>query len=206
VTAGRNGNPEEVFREIRQIDPDADCRFVENRGLDVGAHWQHLDTIDLRSHDLALFLHSKKSQRTLVGHVWRKNLFGALLGTPDRWRDNLWAFAEDPRLGMIGSGLHRNSFDRWDYEEMRQVVEALEMPTSFDVLKGCYESVSGTMFLMRADLLAEMHAKTRDKLVFEPYESLSLHKRVVDGSLAHAMERAFGMYVRWRGFKILWRP
>jgi hypothetical protein len=27
-----------------------------------------------------------------------------------------------------------------------------------------------------------------------------------DESLAHAMERAFGLYVRWRGFEILWRP
>jgi len=204
VTVSRDANADEVVRQVKRSYPDAKVLCVENRGFDIGAHWLNLDTVDLRSFDLVLLLQTKKNNHTRIGPVWRRTLLDALMGTPGRWRDNLWTFAEHRNVGMIGSGLHRNSFDIWAYDEMKRLLEMLGMPTNFDQVKRFYEHVSGTMFLIRAELLAEMHAKTRDRIVFERYENLSLRKRF-DLTYAHAMERAFGMYVRWRKFEILWR-
>lgn len=204
VSVNRDTISQDVLSGILEFDPTAQIRYVENRGFDIGGHWQNLEGVKLQDFDVALLLQTKKNNHTRIGHKWRKNLLEALMGTPDQWRDNLWAFVEQPNVGMIGSGLHRNSFDFWTYGGVRDVLRALEMPTDFDKLKLCYEHVAGTMFLIRANLLGEMHAKTNGRIPFETYGSLPLYKRF-DLTYAHAMERAFGMYVRWRGFTTLWR-
>lgn len=192
-----------VLDELKAVDANVRILVTENRGFDVGGHWQSLDQVNLADFDLALLLQTKKSTHFKVGPLWRDNLMKALLGTPARWHETLHAFANNPQAGLAGSALHRFSTDPWNYKEMREVVEALGMPSQFDELKHCYEFVGGTMFLIRANLLQEMHAKTRKRLVFDHYDDLSVAKRL-DRSRAHAMERAFGMYTRWRGYQIVW--
>src|SRR5205085_5869092 len=145
-----------------------------------------LDRVDLRNFDLALVMQTKKSAHTRIGKVWRDQLVDALIGSPARWQDNLRLFGERPQLGLIGSAWHQSSFHPWSTPQMRDVLEALGMPLGFDQLKSTHRFVSGTMFLMRAELLAAMHAKMR--LPFEPVEDLSL-ARLSDNSRAHAMER-----------------
>jgi lipopolysaccharide biosynthesis protein len=191
--------------DILAFDAKARIVRVANRGFDVGSHWQALDTIDLRTFDVAMLLQAKKSSHTRIGPIWRRNLVNALIGTPERWRDNLRAFASNPQVGMIGSAWHQSSFHPWTYPAMGEVLRALQMPTRFDEIKPIHEFVAGSMFMVRAPLLAEMHERTRGTIAFEPYELLGIARRS-DESLAHAMERAFGLYVRWRGFEILWRP
>jgi len=204
VTTGEEGVPELIRQAMQMLDAQVQIRQVENWGFDVGGHWQSLDHIDLSQFDLVLLLQSKKSKHVRTGSLWRANLRQALIGSPRIWRTNLAAFAADPQLGMVGSALHRGSFDSWQYLAMREVLQALGMPTRFDAIKNIYEYVGGTMFLMRADLLADMHRLTRHRLVFKSYEQLSIGHRL-DYSLGHAMERAFGLYTRWRGFRVGWR-
>ncbi len=205
VAVGDRSDSSDVERAVREFEPKARVRRVENRGFDIGAHWQNLADIDLKGFDVVLLLQSKKSSHTRIGDVWRNNLTRSLIGTPERWHANLHAFAQQPRLGMIASALHQSSFHSWQYIEMKQVLQTLGLPTRFDALKDYQEFVTGTQFAIRADLLAEMHSKTRDRIAFEPYESLSL-RQLREHTLAHAMERAFGLYVRWRDYEILWRP
>ena len=194
----------DIVADMKALDPDVQIFTVENRGFDVGAHWQTLEHVDLSAFDVALLLQSKKSNHIKTGHLWRDNLMQALIGSPERWRANLQLLHNSADIGMIGSVFHHNSMDEWFYPEMRSVIRALGMPERFDELKSHYQYVGGTMFLIRASLLREMHEKTRDKLMFEPYEQLSVAKRM-DKTLAHAMERAFGLYTCWRGYRIIWR-
>jgi tetratricopeptide (TPR) repeat protein len=205
VSLGGPSNFDAVLPGLRALDADVQVVRVENRGFDVGGHWQNLERVDLQAFDVVMLLQTKESRHTRVGPVWRRNLMHALMGSAARWRDNLCAFADNQRLGMIASALHQSSFHSWSYPEMQQVLRALGMPLEFDALKAVHRFATGTMFMIRADLLAEMHAKTRRKIEFERYERLSVRKRR-DDSYAHAMERAFGMYVLWRGYEILWRP
>lgn len=204
VTVGVNGLPERVRQALYDIDESAVIKTVENRGFDIGAHWQSLDSIDLKAFDLVMLLQSKRSDHIASGAAWRTNLRDALMGSWAVWQANLEAFAKNPRLGLIGSLLHRGYRDSWQYKAMREVLEALGLPTQFDAIRPLYEYVSGTMFIIRAHLLAEMHERTRSKLHFPLYEELSVGHRL-DHSLAHAMERAFGIYTRWRGYDIGWR-
>jgi len=204
ITTGPHGLPEAIARAARQLDPQAAFRAVDNWGFDVGAHWQSLDYIDLGQFDLVLLLQSKKSKHLRMGHSWRANLLHALLGSPDIWQANLAAFSANPQLGMLGSALHRSSHDGWQYPAMRQALQALGMPTDFDTLKHHYAYVGGSMFLIRAHLLADMHKQTRRRLQFPRYEQLSIGHRL-DYSLGHAMERAFGLYTSWRGYEAAWR-
>jgi len=194
---------EEVLADVRQFAPNARIVRVENRGFDVGGHWQVLDRVDLREFDVALVLQTKKSSHTRVGDTWRHQLVDALIGSRARWQENLRSLEAAPSLGLIGSAWHQSSFHPWSTPEMRDVLGALGMPLQFDALKAAHRFVTGTMFLIRASLLAEMHAKMR--LPFERPEDLSL-ARLSDNSRAHAMERAFGMYVAWRGYEACWRP
>jgi lipopolysaccharide biosynthesis protein len=201
--------PEEIdgdatIAEIKAFDPAAKIVRVANRGFDIGSHWQVLDTIDLSGFDVALLLQTKKSTHTRVGPIWRRNLVDALIGSRSRWLDNLHLLATQPRIGMIGSAWHQTTFHPWTYPAMRDVLRALQMPTRFDEIKAIHEFTAGSMFMIRADLLRQLHVKTRAAVVFESYASLSVARRG-DDSLAHAMERAFGLYTRWRGFEIAWR-
>jgi tetratricopeptide (TPR) repeat protein len=180
-------------------------RHVANRGFDIGGHWQLLDGIDLARYDLVMLLQGKKSGHTRIGGNWRRHLIASLVGTRERWIDNLHAFADDARLGAIGSALHQSSFHSWQHPQMRAVLQALQMPLQFDALKATHRFVSGSMLMIRAPLLARIHARTRNTIVFEDYEGMTLRRRM-DDSAAHAIERALGMFVLWSGYRFLWRP
>lgn len=189
---------------IRDGFPGADVGYVENRGFDVGAHWQTLRRCDLSRFDVVLLLQSKMSSHVRVGDAWRQNLLGSLIGTPDIWRDNLRMLSSDPHVGMIASAFHRNTRDVLICDEMRRTLEAVGMPTGFDQLKDHYEFVGGTMMILRAHLLADIYERTVSRIAFEPYETLTLARRR-DATFAHAVERVLGMYVGWRGYRTIWR-
>jgi lipopolysaccharide biosynthesis protein len=180
-------------------------RRVANRGFDIGGHWQLLDEIDLGRYDVVMLLQGKKSGHTRVGASWRRHLVASLVGTRERWLDNLQAFADDARLGAIGSALHQSSFHGWQHPQMRDVLQALQMPLEFDALQAAHRFVSGSMLLIRAPMLATIHERTRKAIVFEDYERISLRRRM-DDSFAHAIERALGMFVLSSGYRFLWRP
>lgn len=205
ITLPRTLNNQALEAEIRAFWPAAIFTRVENRGFDIGAHWQALGNIELGNYDVAVLLQTKKAGHTLVGNQWRVNLLDSIASSSQHWLENLWAFTDSPQLGIIGSGLHRNSGDPWDYQEMHEILSVLGMPTRFDEVKKIYEHVSGTTFMIRASVLQEMYTKTHARVIFERYEELCLSKRW-DRTYAHAMERVFGMYTRWKGFETLWRP
>jgi len=191
---------------IHAFDAGASIRRVENVGFDMGSHWQNLDAIDLSQFDAVLLLHTKRNGHTRNGAFWRRTLIEPLLGSPERWRDNLWALADAPELGMIGSGIHRVAFPgQLVFPELRLVLEALGLPLQHDLLRQLGARVSGTMFLMRANLLAEMHARTRPRITFRRHEDMPIAFKLGQ-TYAHALEICFGLYPKWRGYRSLWRP
>jgi len=192
-----------LLASVRAACPQATFTFPENRGFDIGAHWQSLDTIDLRAFDVVLVLQTKKNGHTRVGQAWRKVLMSALIGTKERWRDNLWTMANHPDVGLVGSGLMRNSWGLWTVPAMKPVLEALGMPTRYEELLPHNEHVGGSMFMIRANLLAEIHARTR-ATIFPRHEEMSVAERLAF-SPAHALEMAIGMYSSWRGYRTIWR-
>lgn len=204
VTVGDRGVPDALAQTLHALDPDMVIQPVVNKGFDIGAHWQSLDAVDLTQFDVVVLLQSKRSTHLRSGAAWRANLCDALMGSQAVWQANLAAFAQDPQLGMVGSLFHRGYRDSWQYRAMGEVLTTLGVPTSFEAIHPIYEYVEGTMFMMRAHLLAEMHQRTRHRLDFPSYEELSIGHRL-DRSLSHAMERAFGIYTRWRGYHIGWR-
>ncbi len=204
VTVGDRGVPDSLRHALRELDPEMVIQPVLNQGFDIGAHWQSLDSVDLSQFDVVVLLQSKRSAHIRSGAAWRANLCGALMGSPAVWQANLAAFAENPQLGMIGSLFHRGYRDSWQYRAMGDVLTTLGLPTAFEAIQPIYEYVEGTMFMIRAPLLAEMHQRTRGRLNFKSYDELSIGHRL-DHSLSHAMERAFGIYTRWRGYHIGWR-
>ena len=204
VTVGEQGIDESILADLRAIDPQVVVRIAENRGFDLGAHWQSLAHIDLTQFDVVALLQEKRSSQNRVGDVWRDNMLQALLGSRAAVRDNLAAFL-DPKVGLIGSAMHRQSIDDWQYGKMRELLLALGLPTRFDALSPLFEFVGGSIMMIRAGILSEIHRKTWQRIPFEHYSELSAAGRL-DRSYAHALERMLGIYVRWKKRRILWRP
>lgn len=192
-----------LVKEIQAFHPATTVWQVENRGFDVGPFIYFLQHINLSDYDLVLKIHTKEisdQEVTELNHIclsdkmWTDSLFSALLGSEKTFLQNLKHFKEDSLLGMIGSKRTITS-DKTHYKGLEsQIIKEmnrlhLKMPNTITF-------VAGTMFLVRSTLL-ESFKKTYQQDMFLPSDG-----KVKDGTLAHVLERVFGLCIISKGYKI----
>lgn len=163
----------------------AEIRVVENRGRDIASKTTIFRDV-FGAHDLLLFLHSKESRHSGLLRLWRHYLFETLAGTPEHVKSVLTMFEADPRLGMIAPQ---------HFEPMRQFVNwGGNFPAVSALLKRLGHAISrerpldfpsGSMFWVRPEAM-----KALCDLDIGMDEYLPENNRK-DGTLAHAVERAF---------------
>ena len=174
--------------EIQAIFPNAVVLRVENRGRDV------LPFLTLMKHVVAdgrryvCKIHSKKSKHRVDGDTWRGDLYGKLLGSRDIVADNVFALVNRPGLGLLGPAGHMvpSSF-YWGSNA--ENVTRLGRAFGVDAAQMTYEFAAGTMFWAKVDgvkPLLEL-GLTRDSFEAEAGQ--------IDGTLAHALERAIPLAI-----------
>jgi len=172
----------------------------ENRGRDVGPFIAVHRNRMLDHYDAVLKLHSKKSlYDSSRGTAWRQNMYRQLCGNSKITRRSI-ALLRDGLVGMIGPrGYHIGSSDDWYWGSNRNTVHRLLQSLSAKPLRDDSLGLSffaGTMFWFTPKALLGLHKIPDTLLEFEPENGQ------LDGTLAHALERVFGMLPAMTGYRL----
>ena len=199
----------ELTDQIREFHPDSTFYLVENRGYDVGPFIYFLHQINLQDYDLILKIHTKNStskqlvwlnHRLLNRAWWSRLLYTSLLGSPAQVRRNLNTFRTEPDVGMLGS-MHLITSHARDLAQVKDGVQHIMQKLTRSSWQ--FRFIAGTMFIARSSLLQPIKDNFRLEDFDPPIGSM------LDGSLAHVIERILGCIVTAQGYKIkgcAWNP
>ena len=167
----------------------------ENRGRDVAPFLAALAEVRRLGLGFVLKLHTKRSPHRKDGDLWRQEMYACLADAGQvRWI--LDAMRRDKGIGLVGPVDHVVPMTtNWTLNRarVRTLAARLGIPR-VDVKRDKF--VAGTMFMARVEALAPLTELGTISADFEPEEGQ------VDGTLAHALERAFAYSVRAAGFQI----
>jgi lipopolysaccharide biosynthesis protein len=185
----------EFETRIRRSFPSADILVYENRGRDVGPFLQLLHEGRLDAFPFICKLHGKRSgnngARALLGAVWLRANIVDLIGSDAQVRRIINRFEHNPYVGVIGSDRFRlpnnHISDEVAWAENRdmtlKLVEQMGVsPTDFEL-----DFFAGTMFWISQNALAPIR---KLNLTLDDFP---MENGAVDGELAHAVERVFGV-------------
>ena len=173
---------------------------VENHGRDIFPLIQLINAGLLAPYELVCKVHTKKSAWRAghdlagSGDVWKNDLLDALLSDSERVESLLQEFDSDDTLGQVtapGSILGR---DYWgaNFAPTKELLRRVGLVVKRSQLTFC----AGSMYWTRASILGELRALRLSRADFE--EEMGQ----VDGTTAHAVERAIGLLAAESGFRL----
>ncbi len=165
-----------------------------NRGRDVEPFLVALETARAKGHTIFCKAHTKKSPHRSDGAAWRDRLLNGLMSR-EKAQAALAAFAGNQRLGLSAPASSRMTFNEPGVmTHNTDGVAGLSRHLGFDYGPDT-AFPAGTMFWGRVAAFGVLAGQT---LSFEP----ELGR--VDGTLAHALERAMGAIVEAAGYQVSW--
>lgn len=171
----------------------------ENRGRDVAPFLVALRRANAEGFPFVLKLHTKKSLHRGDGDAWRNEIYRSI-ATPTQIRWIIDAMKSSPTVGIVGPlGQLVSMGTYWGSNEARVRWLASRMCiSSVDANKDIL--VAGTMFIARMEaLLPALNLAIRA-------EDFEAEGGQTDGTLAHALERAFTYSARAAGLEIAGAP
>jgi lipopolysaccharide biosynthesis protein len=140
-------------------------------------------------------IHSKKSPHRQDGDTWRRDVLGKLLGSAKLVRELKSVFDESDDVGVIAPAGHvLDSSAYWgsNADRVRWLAALGNMP--FDT---GFQFVGGSMFWFRP---LALYPCALLPLTVEDFEA---EPSPVDGTMAHALERYFGLLLKKLGYLML---
>ena len=190
--------PPEYFREVEHklsfYNMNAEVKISKNMGRDILPFLDVVSTTD-NTGEILLKLHTKRSPHRVDGDIWRRDLLDKLID-PDRALILFNAFKEQSSLGMIvpeGHLLPMSTYWGNNKENVRMLSQKMGMKNS-DFSSNLFGA--GSMFYVRQEALAPIIKMRLSDLNFEQETGQ------LDGTLAHAIERCFGLSVCESGYFI----
>lgn len=176
--------------------PAAKVVVVENRGRDLGPLVELLQVVRLESYDYVLKLHTKRSPhlRSGQGELWRASLLKGLLPV-GRTRDLLEYLTSHPDVGMAAPARLIRPFDAAtdpNSTKLKSIADRL----GIDIGTRSFSFPVGTMFWARGNVFSHLRALGLRSIDFEPEEGQ------LDGTMAHAMERAMPLLALRSGLQV----
>jgi lipopolysaccharide biosynthesis protein/SAM-dependent methyltransferase/exonuclease VII small subunit len=159
---------------------------TKNRGRDVLPFIKIMPVVKENGHELLLKLHTKKSKHREDGELWRNDVLDKLL-LPKNIKRILKRFYMKIDLGMVGPDGHVVDMSTyWGSNESKVIRLAKRMGVDESVVMAS-PFVAGTMFYARISAIDPLLNLALSECDFE------VEKGQVDGTLAHAIERAFAL-------------
>ena len=195
--------PEHIgLEDLKQLfldEPNITIYMTQNRGRDVLPFLQTLSHIGIDSYKYICKLHTKKTGDSPLGNVWRKLLYFDLLGSQEWVGKIIETFKNNPNAGQITGKNTVLDSKRYAYGNNGKIKWLCrECGIEFNEE---YTFAGGTMFWSRTDVL---------KPLIELFESGRLkfeeERGQKDHTIAHAIERFFGILVQSKGMQILPSP
>jgi hypothetical protein len=186
-------------RELRELCPGAYVQLSNNSGRDIGGLLRLLDNVDIKKYDFFAFMHDKRSPHIPAerAEYWRRSLLNAFAGSQEIVAECIEVFRADPTVGLIGAKEWRSTELGKNEAEYSRMLDLFEIDEQHRSL----EYVSGTMFLIRSDVVQRIY----DVLKSTKWEHGGDKDLSIDGQLAHATERLVGNLVRQMGYRMVWR-
>lgn len=168
---------------------------IENRGRDIAPFFKIAPRLIEEDFDFVLKLHTKKSLHYPKAVKWRDDLYDYLTGE-DRLRRNLDLMETNPAIGIISHPDYivpmRTSW-RPNEKRVRELAARMGLK-EINVDDDAFSA--GSMFLARVSAL-----KPLIELQIAPAE-FEAEQNQKDGTLAHAVERAFTYSANVRGMEL----
>ena len=179
-------NESKVRELIRAYKLEAFVLVMENRGRDILPFLKAARLAQGYGNKIILKLHTKKSEHRNDGKTWRQDLIHKLVD-PNNFSRIYQAFHDDRTLGLVGPDGHIllmstyfGSNKIWIYELAHRM--------GFDVDKvKDIPFVAGSMFYISMAALKPLLKLRLNDFDFE------MEENQIDGTLAHAIERAFAI-------------
>ena len=179
--------------------PHIHLYMTENRGRDVLPFLQIMKLINLDSYDYICKIHSKKTESSALGQVWRKLLYYDLIGSSKIVLDIVKTFDTTPKVGMITGKNTILDSQRYTYGNDDNIKHLAKLTGM--IYNEYYFFPAGTMFWTRTEIIAPIvKLFNEDKLQFEEEAGQA------DNTLAHAIERFFGIITQVQDKEILESP
>ncbi len=168
---------------------------TNNRGRDILPFLTTMHQVIEDGHGIVLKLHTKKSRHLKTGKLWRQDLYNKLI-QPDHMQKMLDLFNKERAIGMVGPENHIVPMNLYyganaAYINYISRMLGVEAQTSFKL-----NFVAGTMFYARIEALLPLLYLGFQEQDFEKEEGQ------LDGTLAHAIERAFAISVHAAGYDL----
>jgi lipopolysaccharide biosynthesis protein len=171
------------------------ARAAENRGRDIAPFLTMLPDIVARNFNYILKLHTKKSLHSRHGTRWREQLYD-YLAEDGQLRSNMDMMEKDAAIGITSHPRYIVPMRTNWYPNEKRIRElaARMLPDKIDIDGDAF--VAGSMFLARTAALVPLMNLSLVQAMFEPEQGQK------DGTLAHAVERAFTYSARAAGFDL----
>jgi lipopolysaccharide biosynthesis protein len=183
-------SPQEKEDEINEVLKNSNINFeffaTENRGRDVLPFLKISRIAIDRGFRLILKLHTKKSDHRMTASIWRKEIFEALL--PQKSRDRIIdIFNNNQNIGILGPAGHIVPMSLY-YGINAKGVGYLCRQLGVDTRElQSMNFVAGSMFYIRMEALLPLLNLNMPDTIFETEAGQ------LDGTMAHAYERAFAI-------------
>lgn len=192
-------HPKEEREKIESLIAGKNYRVVacevENRGRDIAPFLQLLPDIAAEKFTYVLKLHTKKSLHYRDNTKWREQLYDYLLGD-GQLRSNIDFMESHLAVGIMsdpGYVVPMRTNWRPNEERVRELAARMKLD-KIDIDSDAF--VAGSMFLARVAALEPLLKISIAQGAFEPEQNQK------DGTLAHAIERAFAYSAYAAGFEL----
>lgn len=168
---------------------------VENRGRDIMPFLKILPKVFEDGHQLVLKLHTKGANHFKRKALWRNDLFEKLIGKGNLIK-NIQVFSQNPYIGMLGpTGNILLMSVYYGANALAVAMLGSKVGVGKKQMKNlCF--VAGSMFFARKEALLPILNLGLSEADFEAEDNQ------IDGTLAHAVERAFGLGLIVSGMKL----
>ena len=176
---------------IRKQFPQANIINVPNKGRDILPFLTLLNAGAFDGYEAVCKIHTKKSPHREDGDIWRRHLVDGILPVGGL-RKKLDAFLDDEDAAFwVADGQHYKGEKWWgsNKEKTSQILRRVEICITNDGLT----FPAGSMYWVKPLMLGMIRALRLTPDMFEPETGQ------VDGTLAHAFERAIGEIARSAG-------
>ena len=168
---------------------------IPNHGRDLFPFVWLLESGALDDYEAICKIHTKKSQHLQAGEQWRQHLARGILPSQEKTEKLVARFLADRTLGMVTApGQVIEGIEWWDINRYR--LEELLRRANLRVAPESVRFAAGSMYWVKPNALRrvrELHLTAYD---FEPEDGQT------DGTMAHLMERAFGVLTESGGYRL----
>lgn len=203
ITTDEENKKIKIENKFSKLKNKVDVKVIENRGRDVSAFLVP-NREEILKYDIACFAHDKKTKQLhpeLKGEEFKYKCLENILGNKNFVDNIIDLFIKNPRLGLLSppapnhAEFYGNLGREWgeNYEITVELLKDLNIELNVDKNKAPVAPY-GTMFWFRPKAMKKILEKKWS------YKDFPKEPNKIDGTILHAIERAYPFIVQEAGF------